>query len=233
MIVSDNIPVEQEKLLRHSSHEDFIRKCIRERIVPNGFTLKWNIQMGADCELQRKCEKVKLDASMKLMEITAEACRRNIQNLGKHEKYVNYSEISLRDNGPLSQKKHELEKIKNKKLERLRRCQFDVDSNEFMPDRFAILRTVPDGNCFYRCISLEIHGVENKHEAVRKAVVTHMQSNYTLCMWMVITVSTWNIKVIVMAEQARGLLRRKYMRQQLCTIASFLYTRLALRGFRN
>ena len=105
MIVSDYIPVEQEKLLRYSSHEDFIRKCIRERIVPNVFTLKWNIQMGADSELQRKCEKVKLDASLKLMEITAEACRRNIQNLGKHEKYVDYSEISLRDNGPLSQKK--------------------------------------------------------------------------------------------------------------------------------
>ena len=114
------------------------------------------------------------------MEITAEACRRNIQNLGKHEKYVDYSEISLRDNGPLSQKKHELDKIKNKKLEKLRRCQFDVDSNEYMPDKFAILRTVPDGNSFYRCLSLEIHGVENKHEAVRKAVVTHMQSNVEL-----------------------------------------------------
>ena len=81
--MDDCIPRNQEKFLRYTSHEEFIRKCIRDTIAPKGFMLKWNIQMGASSELEGKCERIKLDASLKLMGVVAGICRNKLEELGK------------------------------------------------------------------------------------------------------------------------------------------------------
>ncbi|KAH3843385.1 hypothetical protein DPMN_116900 [Dreissena polymorpha] len=55
---------EMEKYLRYVSHKDFISKCVRHGIVPEGFKINWNIQIDCSDEILNKCEKIKQDASV-------------------------------------------------------------------------------------------------------------------------------------------------------------------------
>ncbi|KAH3861180.1 hypothetical protein DPMN_024108 [Dreissena polymorpha] len=72
---------EMEKYLRYVSHKDFISKCVRHGIVPEGFKINWNIQIDCSDEILNKCEKIKQDASVKLMELTLVACEEKINKL--------------------------------------------------------------------------------------------------------------------------------------------------------
>jgi len=72
-----------EKLVRYASHRDFLLECCREGIVPNGFNLKWNLAIDAEEEIIKKCEKVKTDASLKLIELVVKACETKVNTLEK------------------------------------------------------------------------------------------------------------------------------------------------------
>ncbi|KAH3749297.1 hypothetical protein DPMN_183793 [Dreissena polymorpha] len=72
---------EMEKYLRYVSHKDFISKCARHGVVPGGFKINWNIQIDCSEELLNKCEKIKQNASAKLMELTLVACEVKINKL--------------------------------------------------------------------------------------------------------------------------------------------------------
>ena len=49
----------KERQLRYESHREFLTKCLNQAIVPNGFEIKWNLQLDANETILSKCEKIK------------------------------------------------------------------------------------------------------------------------------------------------------------------------------
>ncbi|XP_053380277.1 uncharacterized protein LOC128548814 [Mercenaria mercenaria] len=124
-------------------------------------------------DLIRKCEKIKKDASLQLMELTAEVCRKKVSQLC-HENDFD-KDIDLRSMQYFEKRKIDLENRKNAKLRKIRRSNIEIMHKEFNIKEFTFKRVTADGNCFYRCISIEIFGSEEKHQEVRKRVVEHMR----------------------------------------------------------
>ena len=69
----------QEKIVRYSSHVGFLERCLKEQVVPKGFQMKWRLTTNFYDDINEKCEKVKLDTSFKLMELTLSSCPEKIE----------------------------------------------------------------------------------------------------------------------------------------------------------
>ena len=101
--------------MRYKSHAEFLRKCINEGIISTGFHLKWDIQLDTDKVMLNKCDKIKKDASLKLMEITEQACLKKISLLQEQHEGEDV------DDELIEQLDIEMRRKKIKKLEKVRK----------------------------------------------------------------------------------------------------------------
>jgi len=163
------ISTHQNKIIRYKSHADFLRKCLKEGIVPNGFSLQWEPQMEMDIETREKCDTVRKDASLKLIALTEQAVTSKVISLQE-----TYSNIHNEHTEKLERVLHQK---KQRKLQKARTLNFNVHSNNNSLDNFYVTKVKADGNCFYRCIALDIFGSQEKHKHVRDKIVEHMNSN--------------------------------------------------------
>ena len=62
--------------VRYSSHVKFLERCITEQVIPKGFQMKWRLTTDFYQDINEKCEKVKRDASLQLMDLTLSMCQR-------------------------------------------------------------------------------------------------------------------------------------------------------------
>lgn len=157
----------KEKRARYLSHEEFLTTCIRNNVIPTGFELKWTNNMEMADEIKDKCLKVKQDASIKLMELTLEACKIKLSDLNDNicakEKLVSEHIIKETDANE-NHEKRRLRKIKDGKLSKNYENTKEV-------------KVAGDGNCFYRCLSVYFHGEPSKHKEIRKDIVSFMNLN--------------------------------------------------------
>ena len=59
----------KEKRARYSSHQKFLDKCINNSRIQTGFHWDWKAELDMDEDLQAKCDNIKNNVSIKLMEI--------------------------------------------------------------------------------------------------------------------------------------------------------------------
>ena len=114
----------QENILKYSSHVEFLRRCLKEDLIPTGFRIKWRLTTDFYRDINEKCEKIKRDASLKLMEMTVESCQRKLEQLKSEEvtfetfesKYLNDFEENLRKakNKKFNVLKHRRTKLQNR-----------------------------------------------------------------------------------------------------------------------
>ncbi len=64
----------EKKKVRYLSHINFLQTCVNESLIPKGFRWKWKIGVDADRQLREKCDRIKTDASLKLMQLSIDAC---------------------------------------------------------------------------------------------------------------------------------------------------------------
>ena len=65
----------------------------------------------------------------------------------------------------------QVSEIKHKKLMKLKKQQRQRTNS------FSVVRIVKDSNCFYRCLSQNLHGTQMRHRVIRDKVVQHMSLN--------------------------------------------------------
>ena len=159
----------QENILRYSSHVEFLRKCLKEELIPTGFRIKWRLTTDFYSDINEKCEKIKRDASFKLMEMTVESCQRKLDQLRNEE--VTFDTF---DSNYLQNVKENLRKTKNKKFDGLKR-----GINKYATPDMNVIKVKGDGNCFYRCISKWKYGSEERHGMIRREIVDFMSNNRT------------------------------------------------------
>ncbi|KAK3089910.1 hypothetical protein FSP39_007586 [Pinctada imbricata] len=117
--------------------------------------------------ISKKCEKIKLDASIKLMELTVQACEKGIAGMSERidSLEATESEDVIHDaNVYYERERHRLEKVKKGKINRLL-CKDTVVGERNVKG---------DGNCFYRCMSVAIYGTEDLHSEVRQEICDYM-----------------------------------------------------------
>ncbi|KAK3090515.1 hypothetical protein FSP39_012420 [Pinctada imbricata] len=162
----------QEKMIRYSSHVDFLKECLKETLIPKGFQIKWKLTTDFFPDINSKCEKIKKDASLNLMEQTLKACEMKLQDLKSLDRSEN--NVVMNDRS-LDNMKRNLQKKKMDKIRVLRKSkQSNMDVSEM-----KVVKVKGDGNCFYRCISKWKYGTEDKHYDIRNIVVNHMATYQT------------------------------------------------------
>jgi hypothetical protein len=143
--------------------------------VPNGFRLKWTLDLEADEDLIMKCEKIKKDASLKLISIAIETCDRFLRK----QQFVNFgqgqSEVT---ECRLNQTAVNLKRTKNKKFRDIKvRDKFlNNSANTEIPNP-NIIKVQSDGNCYYRCVSRFLYDTEHRHTDIRIEIVRYMNNN--------------------------------------------------------
>lgn len=166
-----------EKEVKYRSHFDFINTCIAGQLIPKGFRIKFNLNLNADEEIRRQCEKIKLDTSLQLMNLAAKACEKQISK-GWEVDRATAMESQLTEKF----RKRKAKKIYNLKKEKLAKSCIDSprggDIGMHVNRGGLVEENVKaDGNCFFRCISKHIHQTEDKHNEVRAAIMNHIKSN--------------------------------------------------------
>ena len=163
----------QENILKYSSHVEFLRRCLKEDLIPTGFRIKWRLTTDFYRDINEKCEKIKRDASLKLMEMTVESCQRKLEQLKSEE--VTFETF---DSNYLNNFEKNLRKAKNKKFNGLKH-RTNKTTKSVQDTELNIINIKGDGNCFYRCISKWKYGSEEEHGMVRREIVDFMWNNQT------------------------------------------------------
>ena len=121
----------------------------------------------------KKCEKIKRDASLKLMEMTAESCQRKLDQLNSEQ--VTFETF---DSNYLQNMEEAFRKVKDKKFKGLKRRKSKTESSA-QNTEMNVIKVKGDGNCFYRCISKWKYGSEEKHGMMRREIVDFITNNQT------------------------------------------------------
>ena len=161
----------KEKRARYNSHAEFLGKCLNNSIIPEGFKIHWEAELDIDETFQEKCRAVKNDTSLRLIAISKQACEAKLSNLSevihKQEESLDASFADSTDR--LEEYEGErVQRVKDKKWQKLLGCD---------NTRFREVTVKPDGNCFYRCLSIYLYKDENHHEQVRNEIVEYMIDN--------------------------------------------------------
>jgi hypothetical protein len=93
-------------------------------VVPNGFELKWSLQLDVNPITYEKCDKIKKDASLRLVQVAIEGCEKRIgeirMDLQQHERtsgQASVSRLNLRTKGKtLPELEKDLRQTKHRKL---------------------------------------------------------------------------------------------------------------------
>ncbi|KAH3886456.1 hypothetical protein DPMN_010465 [Dreissena polymorpha] len=122
-----------------------------------------------DHETREKCDTVRKDASLKLIAQTEQAVTSKIiSSLGMNSNINNTHTEEL---------ERVLHQKKERKLQKARVLNFNVHNKDNSLDDFYVTKVKADGNCFYRCIALDIYGSQEKHKHIRDKIVEHMNNN--------------------------------------------------------
>ena len=116
----------QEKMIRYSSHVDFLKECLKERLIPKGFQIKWRLTTDFFPDINSKCDNIKKDASLNLMEQTLKACEMKLQDLELLDRSAD--NVMMNDRS-LDNMKRNLQKRKMDKIRVLRKSQQGNMSN--------------------------------------------------------------------------------------------------------
>ena len=175
-----------EKDLRYSSHVNFLENCLKKDLIPKGFMLKWRLNVNTDKDLTEKCEKVKRDASLKLMTLAKEAYTRKLAEI-QDELKRNFSEWTSQEKvgdyncSEYNEKRSEFRRKKNKKLRNLVTTNGQSRHNPILSNdiysKFDIYEVKRDGNCFYRCLSKHLFDTEERHFEIRENIVKYIKLN--------------------------------------------------------
>jgi hypothetical protein len=163
----------KEKRARYVSHAQFIDSCIKHSKIPKGFRIKCGAELEIDNDIADKCNNIRTDASIKIMELTREACARKNTALTKDitvcESQVD-NDTKIRTDLWERNEERRMEEIKRGKWERL---QHNAGY------RAKEIHIKGDGNCFYRCLSRFIYNTEVNHAEVRHEVNEYINAHKT------------------------------------------------------
>ncbi|CAG2204322.1 unnamed protein product [Mytilus edulis] len=144
------------------------------------------------------------DASMKLLNLSINVCENKINETSITLNQLSnklcdtdvdsYHKIKMEARNLLKNNKEEYDNRKKSKMKRIKEnqlyscnCNTDMVKNNFQKlsdhsgqirdDDFIKMKVRGDGNCFYRCISLFLYGIENHHNKIRQATVKYMKEH--------------------------------------------------------
>jgi hypothetical protein len=142
--------------------------------VPPGFKIKWTAEIDMDGAMLDNCDKIRCDASLRLMETTRNACRQKITALNTHVA-KNEGQVTI----DVIHKTDEWERCERTRVEKIKDNKWIKLKKERQRQKSGCDEVVVkgDGNCFYRCVSLYICGTEDNHSEVRRDINDFMIVN--------------------------------------------------------
>ncbi len=153
------------------SHIDFLDKCLQHSQIPVGFSMNWQVDLDMDMDLSVKCDSIKRDASLKLIQLTTEACKRKAESLDED---IEQQNTRVRDD------RRDMSNVwERREATRMKRVK-QMKWKKMVQRGTADYVTVPvksDGNCFYRCVSMWLYGTEDEHTTIRTEITTFMTDN--------------------------------------------------------
>ena len=75
----------KKKEVKYKSYLDFLNTCLRQELIPKGFKINFNLNLSADSQTKLQCDKIKTDASLRLMQVAANVCRDRLNELSQGE----------------------------------------------------------------------------------------------------------------------------------------------------
>lgn len=70
-----------EKYQRYASHQDFLIDCSKNKLIPKGFRLKWNLNMNSIEFQDKKVEETLLETSSKLIKVAIETSKHQVETI--------------------------------------------------------------------------------------------------------------------------------------------------------
>jgi len=138
----------RERKCRYESHLSFLNNCKNRRIIPNGFQIKWKLNLGNICDIhQDKVENILEQTSERLIDECIEVCKVQLQdiddqlirtenNIRKNFNDEILNQIYNSQNSDLQKIKDRIKVTKDKKLESLKHKQIgNINSNNVFEDR--------------------------------------------------------------------------------------------------
>ena len=184
-----------EKKARYDSHLQFWEKC-SNNIIPNGFRLKWKMNLDSCKEKQLSVKEILDETSGKLIEESikvskAELIKTNTTLETLKHNFDNFEHDSIDTILNIEYKNHE-EKLKTKtrkyqNLQRQQNVMYQNNTNSTQTKTTSsctadttdinVINVIGDGNFFSWCISVYFNEKQTHHETIRQQVVNKMQSN--------------------------------------------------------
>lgn len=169
----ERLEQQKSKKIRYSSHVNFLENCLKRNVVPKGFSLRWNMGTDIDSETMEKCDKIKMDASLKLMTLTKETYQKKLCAI---KETLNEVGSGSKINIEVGFNSNEYEQFRRKKSRKLQSL-LKSDNKTFRDNDgmgFEIRDIKKDGNCYYRCLAEHVFKSEEKHTSIRQSIVDHM-----------------------------------------------------------
>ena len=69
----------EKKILKYTSHQNFIARCIQESVLPKGFQIKWNICLDATDSDKDRYRDILFQSSIQLMHEALRTCEENLK----------------------------------------------------------------------------------------------------------------------------------------------------------
>ena len=69
----------EKKILKYTSHQNFIAHCIQESVVPKGFQIKWNICLDTTDSDKDRYRNILFRSSIQLMHAALRTCEENLK----------------------------------------------------------------------------------------------------------------------------------------------------------
>ena len=69
----------EKKILKYTSHQNFIARCIQESVVPKGFQIKWNMCLDATDSDKDRYRDILFQSSIQLMHAALSTCEENLK----------------------------------------------------------------------------------------------------------------------------------------------------------
>ena len=181
----------EEKLCRYRSHLTFLSECDADGIIPNGFRLKWTLNLGNSTEGKNdnsNVDSIMNEASRKLIRESIEVCKIELKNTENVlSTVVDQIKTSLGESVLLdiqnSQKSalnalsDKITRTKQKKIKMLRNAKSHQTIHRMNNVKTKHMDISKDGNCFFRCVSQFMYNTQNRHLDVRQQIMSTIIDN--------------------------------------------------------
>ena len=184
-----------EKKERYNSHLKFLQKCMKNKLTPKGFQIKWKFNLDAGIQSKRRVNDILADTSKHLLSEAIEVCRNELCKLENRisnllsnmstdkSSYMNdtiesiFREQTRKLTFTKERKFANLEKKTRKWSSTNKEYTKSKNSNVKHLEPEEIVNVVGDRNCFFRCISIKLFDTETQHQHIRQQIVDHMRKN--------------------------------------------------------